>query len=302
VTAISELGKIDPSIALSVAAHNSLCTGHIYYHGSEEQKRKYLPKLASGEWIGAWGLTEPNTGSDAGNMKTTAMRDGDGWVINGAKNFITHGISCDVAVVMTRTGEPNAKNNSTAFIIERGTPGFRGGRKEDKLGMRASETTELLMDDVRIADSQRIGEVGFGFKQAMQILDGGRISIAALALGVAKGAFEASVQYSKERSQFGKSISNFQAIAFKLANMATEIEASELLCMRAADLKDRGQKVTTEARWPSSSLPKPAFVFPTRPSKSLAATALSRIIPLRNSTGIPNSARSEKARAKFSCS
>ncbi|MBK9453370.1 MAG: acyl-CoA dehydrogenase family protein [Bacteroidetes bacterium] len=246
VTAISELGKIDPSIALSVAAHNSLCTGHIYYHGSEEQKRKYLPKLASGEWIGAWGLTEPNTGSDAGNMKTTAMRDGDGWVINGAKNFITHGISCDVAVVMTRTGEPNAKNNSTAFIIERGTPGFRGGRKEDKLGMRASETTELLMDDVRIADSQRIGEVGFGFKQAMQILDGGRISIAALALGVAKGAFEASVQYSKERSQFGKSISNFQAIAFKLANMATEIEASELLCMRAADLKDRGQKVTTE--------------------------------------------------------
>ncbi len=246
VTAISELGKIDPSIALSVAAHNSLCTGHIYYHGSEEQKRKYLPKLASGEWIGAWGLTEPNTGSDAGNMKTTAMRDGDGWVINGAKNFITHGISCDVAVVMTRTGEPNAKNNSTAFIIERGTPGFRGGRKEDKLGMRASETTELLMDDVRIADSQRIGEVGFGFKQAMQILDGGRISIAALALGVAKGAFEASVQYSKERSQFGKSISNFQAIAFKLANMATEIEASELLCLRAADLKDRGQKVTTE--------------------------------------------------------
>jgi alkylation response protein AidB-like acyl-CoA dehydrogenase len=246
VTAISELGKIDPSIALSVAAHNSLCTGHIYYHGSEEQKRKYLPKLASGEWIGAWGLTEPNTGSDAGNMRTTAMRDGDGWVINGAKNFITHGISCDVAVVMTRTGEPNAKNNSTAFIIEKGTPGFRGGRKEDKLGMRASETTELLMDDVRIADSQRIGEVGFGFKQAMQILDGGRISIAALALGVAKGAFEASVQYSKERSQFGKSISNFQAIAFKLANMATEIEASELLCLRAADLKDRGQKVTTE--------------------------------------------------------
>lgn len=246
VTAISELGKIDPSIALSVAAHNSLCTGHIYYHGSEEQKRKYLPKLASGEWIGAWGLTEPNTGSDAGNMRTTAVRDGDGWLINGAKNFITHGISCDVAVVMTRTGEPNARNNSTAFIIEKGTPGFRGGRKEDKLGMRASETSEILMDDVRIPDSQRIGEVGFGFKQAMQILDGGRISIAALSLGVAKGAFEASVQYSKERSQFGKTISNYQAIAFKLANMATEIEASELLCMRAADLKDRGQKVTTE--------------------------------------------------------
>lgn len=246
VTAISELGKIDPSIALSVAAHNSLCTGHIYYHGSEEQKRKYLPKLATGEWIGAWGLTEPNTGSDAGNMRTTAVRDGNGWRINGAKNFITHAISADVAVVMTRTGEPNTKSNSTAFIIERGTPGFRGGRKEDKLGMRASETAELLMDDVYVDDSQRIGEVGSGFRQAMVVLDGGRISIAALGLGVAKGAYEASVQYSKERMQFGKPISTFQAIAFKLANMATEIEASELLCLRAADLKDRGQKVTTE--------------------------------------------------------
>lgn len=246
VTAISELGKIDPSIALSVAAHNSLCTGHIYYHGSEEQKRKYLPKLATGEWIGAWGLTEPNTGSDAGNMRTVAQQEGDGWRINGAKNFITHAISGDVSVVMTRTGEPNARNNSTAFIIERGTPGFRGGRKEDKLGMRASETAELLMDDVFVPDSQRIGQVGHGFKQAMQVLDGGRISIASLALGVAKGAYEASVKYSKERTQFGKAIAQFQAIAFKLANMATEIEASELLCLRAADLKDRGQKVTTE--------------------------------------------------------
>lgn len=246
VTAVSELGKIDPSIALSVAAHNSLCTGHIYYHGSEEQKRKYLPKLASGEWIGAWGLTEPNTGSDAGNMKTVAVREGNGWRINGAKNFITHGISGDVAVVMTRTGEPNTKNNSTAFIIEKGTKGFRGGRKEDKLGMRASETAELIFEDVYVDDSQRIGEVGFGFKQAMQILDGGRISIASLALGVAKGAFDASVKYSKERTQFGQPISNFQAIAFKLANMATEIEAAELLCFRAADLKDRGEKVTTE--------------------------------------------------------
>jgi alkylation response protein AidB-like acyl-CoA dehydrogenase len=246
VTAISEIGKIDPSIALSVAAHNSLCTGHIYYHGSEEQKRKYLPKLATGEWIGAWGLTEPNTGSDAGNMRTTAVPDGRGWRINGTKNFITHGISGDVAVVMTRTGEPNARNNSTAFIIEKGTPGFRGGRKEDKLGMRASETTELLMDDVYVSDDQRMGEVGTGFKQAMQVLDGGRISIAALGLGVAKGAFEASVKYSKERQQFGKPIASYQAIAFKLANMATEIEAAELLCMRAADLKDRGQKVTTE--------------------------------------------------------
>jgi alkylation response protein AidB-like acyl-CoA dehydrogenase len=246
VTAISELGKIDPSIALSVAAHNSLCTGHIYYHGSEAQKRKYLPKLASGEWIGAWGLTEPNTGSDSGNMRTVAVQENTGWRINGTKNFITHGISADVTVVMTRTGEANARNNSTAFIIEKGTPGFRGGRKEDKLGMRASETTEILMDEVWVSDEQRIGEVGQGFKQAMQILDGGRISIAALALGVSKGAFEASVKYSKERSQFGKPISQFQAIAFKLANMATEIEASELLIFRAADLKDRGQKVTTE--------------------------------------------------------
>jgi alkylation response protein AidB-like acyl-CoA dehydrogenase len=246
VTAVSEIGKIDPSIALSVAAHNSLCTGHIYYHANEEQKRKYLPKLASGEWIGAWGLTEPNTGSDAGNMRTVAVREGDGWRLNGAKNFITHGISGNVAVVMARTGEPNQRDNATAFIIERGTPGFKGGRKEDKLGMRASETTELILEDVWISDAQRIGEVGKGFKQAMQVLDGGRISIAALALGVAKGAFEASVQYSKERQQFGQAISTFQAIAFKLANMATEIQASELLCYRAAQLKDNGQKVTTE--------------------------------------------------------
>ncbi|HHG84953.1 MAG TPA: acyl-CoA dehydrogenase [Bacteroidetes bacterium] len=244
VTVVSEIGKIDPSIALSVAAHNSLCTGHIYYHGSEEQKQKYLPKLASGEFIGAWGLTEPNTGSDAGNMMTTAVRDGDEWVLNGAKNFITHGISGDVFVVMTRTGEPNTRNNATAFIIEKGTPGFRGGRKEDKLGMRASETAELILEDVRIPDSQRIGEVGKGFKQAMQILDGGRISIAALSIGVAKGAYEASVRYAKEREQFGKPIGHFQAIGFKLANMATEIEASELLTFKAADLKDRQQPLT----------------------------------------------------------
>lgn len=247
ITAIAELGKVDPSIALSVAAHNSLCTGHIYYHGSEAQKQKYLPLLASGEWIGAWGLTEPNTGSDAGNMKTTAVRDGEHWVLNGAKNFITHGISGNVAVVIARTGEPNTRDNATAFIIEKGTPGFRGGRKEDKLGMRASETAELILEDVRIPDSQRIGKVGKGFKQSMQILDGGRISIAALAIGVAKGAFEASIRYSKERTQFGKPISQFQAIGFKLANMATDIEASELLAFRAADLKDRGLPLTRES-------------------------------------------------------
>ncbi|MEM0995540.1 MAG: acyl-CoA dehydrogenase family protein [Bacteroidota bacterium] len=247
ITAIAELGKVDPSIALSVAAHNSLCTGHIYYHGSEAQKQKYLPLLASGEWIGAWGLTEPNTGSDAGNMKTTAVRDGEHWVLNGAKNFITHGISGNVAVVIARTGEPNTRDNATAFIIEKGTPGFRGGRKEDKLGMRASETAELILEDVRIPDSQRIGKVGKGFKQSMQILDGGRISIAALAIGVAKGAFEASIRYSKERTQFGKPISQFQAIGFKLANMATDIEASELLAFRAAGLKDRGLPLTRES-------------------------------------------------------
>jgi len=243
-TAIIELGKIDPSIALSVAAHNSLCTGHIYYHGSEEQKRKYLPKLATGEWIGAWGLTEPNTGSDAGNMATVAVQDGDEWVINGAKNFITHGISADVAVLVTRTGEPRTSSNSTAFIIERGTPGFKGGRKEDKLGMRASETAELILTDCRIPDAQRIGEIGAGFRQSMQILDGGRISIAALSIGVARGAYEASLQYAKERQQFGKAIAKFQAIGFKLANMATEIEASELLTFQAASLKDAGKPVT----------------------------------------------------------
>lgn len=246
-TAIIELGRIDPSIALSVAAHNSLCTGHIYYHGSEEQKQKYLPKLATGEWIGAWGLTEPNTGSDAGNMKTTAVQEGDEWVINGAKNFITHGISGDVAVVITRSGEARQRDNATAFIIEKGTPGFRGGRKEDKLGMRASETAELILEDVRISDNQRIGEIGKGFKQSMQVLDGGRISIAALSIGVARGAYDASVRYSKERTQFGKPIGHFQAISFKLANMLTDIEASELLTFQSAFLKNKGEKMTKES-------------------------------------------------------
>jgi alkylation response protein AidB-like acyl-CoA dehydrogenase len=246
-TVITELGKIDPSIALSVAAHNSLCSGHIYYHASEAQKQKYLPKLATGEWIGAWGLTEPNTGSDAGNMATTAVKDGDDWIITGTKNFITHGRSGDVAVVLARTGEPRAKSNATAFIIEKGTPGFSGGKKENKLGMRASETTELVMDNVRIPDSQRIGNVGDGFHQAMKVLDGGRISIAALAIGIAKGAYEASLKYSKERHQFDKPISSFQAISFKLANMAAEIEASELLTLQAADMKNRGVKMSKES-------------------------------------------------------
>ncbi len=246
VTAIVELGRVDPSIALSMAAHNSLCTGHILQFGNEEQKQKYLPKLATGEWIGAWGLTEVNTGSDAGGMNTTAVRDGDHWVINGSKNFITHGLSGDVAVVIVRTGEKGDSHGMTAFVVEKGTPGFKGGRKEDKLGMRASETTELIFDNCRVPHTNMLGEEGDGFIQAMKVLDGGRISIAALSIGVARGAYDASIKYSKEREQFGKPISQFQAIAFKLADMATEIEAAELLTYRAAALKNAGQKVTTE--------------------------------------------------------
>ncbi|MCS6906208.1 MAG: acyl-CoA dehydrogenase family protein, partial [Bacteroidia bacterium] len=247
VTAISEIAKFCGSIGLSVAAHNSLCTGHILAFGNEEQKRKYLPKLATGEWIGAWGLTEPNTGSDAGNMLTTAVKEGDEWVINGSKTFITHGISGNVAVVMCRTGQRRAKNNATAFIIEKGTPGFRSGKKENKLGMRASETAELIFENVRIPDSQRLGQVGDGFKQAMKVLDGGRISIAALSLGIAKGAFETALKYAQERQQFDKPIASFQAIAFKLAKMATDIQAAELLTLQAADRKNKGLSVTKEA-------------------------------------------------------
>ncbi len=247
VTVISEIAKVCGSIGLSVAAHNSLCTGHILYFGSEAQKQQYLPKLATGEWIGAWGLTEANTGSDSGNMRCTATKDGNDWIINGTKNWITHGISGNVAVVLARTGEPRAKNNSTAFIIEKGTPGFSAGKKENKLGMRASETAELVFDNCRIPDTQRMGPVGDGFHQAMKVLDGGRISIAALALGIAKGAYEASVKYSKERHQFDQPISNFQAIAFKLADMATQIEAAELLIYQASDLKNRGEKMTKES-------------------------------------------------------
>lgn len=246
VTALIELGKVCGGIGLSVAAHNSLCTGHIYYHGNEEQKKKYLPKLASGEWIGSWGLTEPNTGSDAMRMKTVAKKDGDYWVINGAKNWITHGLSGDVAVVLVRTGELLDSSGITAFIIEKGTPGFSAVKIKDKFGVRASETAELIFDNVRVHESNVIGEVGMGFKQAMQILDGGRISIAALSCGVARGAYEASVKYAKEREQFGQPIANFQAIGFKLADMATQVEAAELLTFQAADLKNRKQSLTKE--------------------------------------------------------
>jgi alkylation response protein AidB-like acyl-CoA dehydrogenase len=247
VTVVSEVAKVCSSIGLSVAAHNSLCTGHILYFGNEEQKRKYLPKLATAEWIGAWGLTEANTGSDAGNMRCVATKDGDGWILNGTKNWITHGKSGNVAVVLARTGEVRTPNNVTAFIVEHGTPGFSAGKKENKLGMRASETTELVFDNCRISDAQRMGEVGDGFKQAMKVLDGGRISIAALSLGIAKGAYEAALKYSKERQQFDQPISNFQAISFKLADMATKIEVAEMLIYQAADMKNRGVKMTKES-------------------------------------------------------
>lgn len=243
---IEEIAKVCGSIGLCVAAHNSLCTGHILAFGNEAQKQKYLPKLASAEWIGAWGLTEPNTGSDAGNMKCTATKDGHNWIINGSKNWITHGKTGDIAVLIARTGEPRTKNNCTAFIIERGIKGFNAGKKENKLGMRASETAEMIFDNCIILDEQRLGEIGEGFKQSMKVLDGGRISIASLSLGIAKGAYEAALQYSKERHQFDQPICNFQGVSFKLADMATEIMAAELLTLKACDLKNRGMKVTRE--------------------------------------------------------
>ena len=247
VTAIQELARVCGSVGLSMAAHNSLCTGHILTFGNEEQKKKYLPKLATAEHIGAWGLTEANTGSDAMRMRCVAKQDGEYWVINGAKNWITHGISGDVAVVLARTGDLLDSNGITAFVVERGTPGFNAGKKENKLGMRASETAEMIFEDCRVHQSQVLGNVGDGFKQAMKILDGGRISIAALSLGIAKGAFDASVKYSQERQQFGQPISNFQGISFKLADMATQIEAAELLTLQAADLKNRGEKMTKQS-------------------------------------------------------
>ncbi|WP_031444837.1 MULTISPECIES: acyl-CoA dehydrogenase family protein [Arenibacter] len=244
VAIIEEISKVDPSIGLSVAAHNSLCTNHILSFGNEVQKKKWIPKLATAEWIGAWGLTEHNTGSDAAGMSTTAVKEGDSWILNGAKNFITHGKSGDIAVVVVRTGEKGDSHGMTAFVVEKGTPGFSSGKKENKLGMRASETAELVFDNCKIPDSNRLGGVGEGFVQSMKILDGGRISIGALSLGISKGAYEAALKYSKERVQFGKPISQFQGISFKLADMATEIEASELLLHKAAFLKNEGRNVT----------------------------------------------------------
>ena len=245
-TALIELGKVCGGIGLSVAAHNSLCVGHIYYHGSEEQKLKYLPKLVSGDWIGAWALTESNTGSDAMRMKTTAVKDGNEWILNGTKNWITHGLSGDVLVVLVRTGELLDSNGITAFIVEKGTPGFSAVKIKDKLGVRASETAELIFVNVRIPEENVIGEVGMGFKQAMQVLDGGRISIASLSCGIARGAYEASLQYSKEREQFGQAIGQFQAIGFKLADMATEVRAAELLTFQAAYRKNNNLPLSKE--------------------------------------------------------
>jgi len=247
VTVIQEIAKVCGSIGLSVAAHNSLCTGHILNFANEEQKQKWLPRLATGEWLGAWGLTEANTGSDAMRMGTTAVLEGDHYIVNGSKNWITHGKSGGVAVVMVRTGEIGSSKGISALVIERGTPGFNAGKKENKLGMRASETTEMIFDNCRVPKENLLGNEGEGFKQAMKVLDGGRISIAALSLGIAKGAFEAAVAYSKERHQFGQPISNFQGISFKLADMATQIEAAEMLIMQAADLKNRHQPVTKQA-------------------------------------------------------
>ena len=247
ITAIIEIASIDGSIGLSLAAHNSLCTNHILQFGNEEQKRKYLPLLASGEWIGAWGLTEPNTGSDAGNMRTTAVRDGDYYVLNGAKNFITHGRSGNIAVVIVRTGAVGDAHGMSAFMIEKGTPGFTSGKKENKLGMRASETAELIFTDCRIHKSQLLGHEGDGFVQSLKILDGGRISIAALGVGIATGAFKAALKYSQERKQFDQPISSFQGISFKLADMATKVEAARLLTFRAGDLKNNHKPVTKES-------------------------------------------------------
>lgn len=247
VAAIVEVSIWDPSIGLSLAAHNSLCTNHILTFGTQEQKEKWLPKLASGEWIGAWGLTEPNTGSDAGNMMTTAVRDGDSWILKGSKNFITHGNSGDIVVIMARTGKIGDKRAMTAFVVERGNPGMKAGRKEDKLGMRASETTEVILEDCRIPFDNSLGDIGDGFVQALKILDGGRISIAALGLGIAEGALKESIKYSKERHQFGKPIADFQGISFKLAEMATKVEAAKQLIKNAAELKNNNQPMTKES-------------------------------------------------------
>jgi alkylation response protein AidB-like acyl-CoA dehydrogenase len=246
-TIIEELGRVDGSIGLSVAAHNSLCTNHIFQFGSEEQKRRYVEPLATGKQLGAWGLTESGAGSDASGTKTTAVRNNGGWIVNGSKNFITHAVSGDTCVAVAVTDRSKGNKGITAFVFEKGMKGFRSDKKENKLGMRASETASVVFEDCYVDDAHRLGNEGEGFLQAMQILDGGRISIAALSVGIAQGAFESAVKYAKERQQFGKPIAEFQAIQFKLADMATQIEAARLLTLQAAALKDAGKKTTKQS-------------------------------------------------------
>jgi alkylation response protein AidB-like acyl-CoA dehydrogenase len=296
---IQEVSKVCGSIGLSLAAHNSLCTGHILTFGNEEQKKKYLPKLASAEFIGAWGLTEPNTGSDAGNMKTIATKDGNDWVLNGTKSWITHGKSGDVAVVIARTGEPRTSGNSTAFVVEKGTKGFSGGKKENKLGMRASETAEMIFENCRISDENRLGEVGDGFRQALKVLDGGRISIAALSAGIAKGAYEAAVQYSKERYQFDQPIANFQGISFKLADMATEIMAADLLIWQACDLKNKGMKVTKASAMAKYYASEVAVKVANDAVQVFGGYGYTKDFPVENIIVMPNFALLEKALLKY---
>ncbi|MBS1801378.1 MAG: acyl-CoA dehydrogenase [Acidobacteria bacterium] len=248
VLAIEELSRVDGSVGIIVAAHNSLCTNHIMLAGNDEQRRRWIPRLASGEWLGAWGLTEPGSGSDAGGARTMAVKRGDRWVLNGSKTFITNGSYANCAVVLAVTDkEKGTHGGISAFVVERGTPGFRSGKKENKLGLRASDTAELIFEDCEVPEENRVGKLGDGFKDAMRVLDGGRISIAALSLGMGRGALDAAIRYAKERRQFGKTISEFQAIQFKLADMATELDAAWLLTMRAAQMKDEGQKVTLES-------------------------------------------------------
>jgi alkylation response protein AidB-like acyl-CoA dehydrogenase len=242
---IEELGAVDSGIGLTVAAHNSLCTGHIYLTGDDEQKKKWLPKLTSGEWIGAWGLTEPGSGSDAAGMRTTAVKDGNDWVLNGTKNFITNASYANISVVIVITDRKDKKRGASAFAVEMDRKGIRPGKKENKLGMRTSDTAELVMEDCRVPASNLLGKVGDGFVDALRVLDGGRISIGALAVGIARGAYEAARDYAKQRTAFGKPIAEFQAIQFMLADMATEIDAARLLCYRAAVAKDNGERVST---------------------------------------------------------
>ena len=296
--AIEEVAKVCGSIGLSMAAHNSLCTGHILQFGNEDQKTKWLPKLASGEWIGAWGLTEANTGSDAMRMRCVARKDGDGWILNGTKNWITHGITGDVAVVLARTGEPLDSRGITAFVVERGTPGFSGGKKENKLGMRSSETAEMIFDQCRVPDANVLGEVGEGFIQAMKILDGGRISIASLALGMAKGALNTAKEYAKEREQFGQPIAQFQAIAFKLADMATAIEAADLLTLQACELKSQGKAVTKESAMAKYEASEVCVRVATEGFRFWEGMDTPRISPPRNSTGTASCVPLERAPVK----